>query len=127
MRLSLTLLIPVWLVGAANAGAASCRISGTVIESTPEHLVLESQNERIRFTHSHGADTEFLDVRPGDRVTVEYAPAAENAGEILHLDMEALESPGTAPEDDPKNNGIIDDRAFYSASREDASAVVTDA
>ncbi|HUP58391.1 MAG TPA: hypothetical protein VM598_13115 [Bdellovibrionota bacterium] len=93
-------------------------MSGTVIESTPEQLVLEWQNERIRFTHSHGSVESMLGVSAGDRVTVEFSPATDNAGVIIEIKRAPGEAPGEVPED----KGIIDDRGFYSAELSDAHA-----
>src|SRR5947207_916678 len=111
-----TRTLAVLLVGALAAAVAEapCRVSGTVIESAAGKLVIESQNERIRFTQSHGLSAEMQGLKRGDRVTIVFDPARENPGTIREIIVAPKDAPGEAP----ASPLILDDRAFYEASRE---------
>jgi hypothetical protein len=107
--LGLFLLAAAALAPTVRADAPECRVSGWVVESASDHLVIESQNERMRFTLPKRKKEKEPRAQIGERVTVIYASPLKPGAVATEVIGGEAEEPGVAP------SPVLDDRAFYPA------------
>src|SRR4051794_12643118 len=101
-------------VEASRADVPECKASGWVVESASDHVVIESQKERMWFSLPKSDVGKKPQVEVGQRVTVIYSSPLKSAAQATEVRGDgSKQAPGEAPEAEPKHKPIIDDRAYY--------------
>jgi hypothetical protein len=102
------LLTPLLALGSGNL-----RISGAVVDIEADSIVVESQNERFRFSIPAELRKETLEI--GARVTVTVPIKDGTVIEGLEVWPSPPQAPGQAPKPGPSSRPILNDRMAFPA------------